>query len=357
MWNRAPLGVVLCAALVLGFIGNPGAVAEAKALVKEHPWMSSAYAEGVALYQKGQYEEAIPQFQTAWRTHPYNPNIPYYIGESLSHLGRWNSAKAYYQQAIMVGPNSTAGRLAIDSVGNIDAYNERYGWILPLETSPGPAAPEPLSVEEGEGQNVSETRIVPVSYLATAEDAPDYLDVVAGTNSGVVFYWPQASMPLKIYIESRYNGFEAQSMVRTAMNPWISASDGQIQYLFTADSSQADIIVKWPDRLKTFVQDGTNFEENGKTHVETKADGQLRLVVEITHFSVRGEAHSHDSMVQTLTHEMGHALGLLGHSDNPKDVMYFCSTQANKGAHLTRRDIQTMKRLYQGTTMASPLKQ
>ena len=57
-----------------------------------------------------------------------------------------------------------------------------------------------------------------------------------------------------------------------------------------------------------------------------------------------------ERLIDTAAHEMGHALGILMHSDNPRDVMY----PTNTATSLSARDYRTMEALYEladGTTI------
>jgi predicted Zn-dependent protease len=47
-------------------------------------------------------------------------------------------------------------------------------------------------------------------------------------------------------------------------------------------------------------------------------------------------------------HELGHGLGIWGHSQNPTDVMYF--SQVRQPPAISARDINTLKRIYQQPT-------
>jgi predicted Zn-dependent protease len=47
-------------------------------------------------------------------------------------------------------------------------------------------------------------------------------------------------------------------------------------------------------------------------------------------------------------HELGHGLGIWGHSNNPTDVMYF--SQVRQPPAISARDINTLKRIYQQPT-------
>jgi predicted Zn-dependent protease len=54
------------------------------------------------------------------------------------------------------------------------------------------------------------------------------------------------------------------------------------------------------------------------------------------------------TLLSGARHELGHALGLWGHSDRPSDVMYF--SQVGQPVGIADRDARTLKRVYEQPT-------
>jgi predicted Zn-dependent protease len=75
------------------------------------------------------------------------------------------------------------------------------------------------------------------------------------------------------------------------------------------------------------------------------------LALELTTRSPYGSSVNDPAQIRlTAAHEMGHALGLLMHSDNRRDVMYATNTATS----LSAQDYRTMEALYaieDGTTI------
>jgi predicted Zn-dependent protease len=54
------------------------------------------------------------------------------------------------------------------------------------------------------------------------------------------------------------------------------------------------------------------------------------------------------SLLATMRHELGHALGIWGHSPEAKDALYF--SQVSNPPAISQRDINTLKKVYQQPT-------
>jgi hypothetical protein len=117
-----------------------------------------------------------------------------------------------------------------------------------------------------------------------------------------------------------------------ALNLWNGKIGDAIQLTLT-DDADADITV-------SFVQPGSLAGGAiGRTDVTFRLNDQV-----LTHANVRlNLGLSPDEFLQVSAHEMGHALGIQGHSTDPRDLMY---TYAHTPAEVTERDLNTMSLSY-----------
>ena len=128
-----------------------------------------------------------------------------------------------------------------------------------------------------------------------------------------------------------------------AASQWSDAAGGKISFVYITSPVNPCVSVRW-------VKDHP-FGEAPPTIGITKLD--LAIINNVQYIqSVRmelavdgsnGQPMS-DSIMKLLSlHELGHAIGIWGHSDNPNDIM-FDTLDAQTG--LSARDINTINRLY-----------
>ncbi len=165
-------------------------------------------------------------------------------------------------------------------------------------------------------------------------------------NENVLLHWSRQQMPLRVHLPDPPQGFytdpeAVRDVVRESVTDWTDAAGpGLPSFAFVATPGEADIQIDWalesPDPswyIAFCVFSQTVF---------SKRFAVDRILV-IARW--RGGEPSLDAIYATLLHEMGHALGLGGHSPNPADVMYG-RANADARPELTERDRATLRALY-----------
>lgn len=175
----------------------------------------------------------------------------------------------------------------------------------------------------------------------------DYLQEMV---EGGVFRWPANNLPLRVYIGDGDNvsAYRPQykQLMRDAFNAWMEAANGKLSWQEVSDPRQADIVTTWSDDIS--IRNGQL--EAGRTTAITELDRRTRQrylrAAEIRILTRIGrKIFTEDDIRKTTLHEVGHALGLQGHSRTSSDIMY-ASLSRSQVPYLQDRDATTIKRLY-----------
>ena len=162
--------------------------------------------------------------------------------------------------------------------------------------------------------------------------ADDYFDRITVASNGRLTRFDRDRITVytdTIPIES---GVYQEALSRS-LSLWEKKTDGQLQFELTPDAAAADIRIKWAyqqDRRRSseYIGEAMLIRDMEGFHVEIEVSLRDRTSL---------KPHSPEVIQTALLHEIGHAIGLWGHSDDPSDVMYFASTAEGP----TARDIAT----------------
>jgi predicted Zn-dependent protease len=156
--------------------------------------------------------------------------------------------------------------------------------------------------------------------------------VIKGTIDGsidtVSFHWPRSYLPLRVWVDP---ADELSPHVGTAIARWQAAFlYGEVRAEMTDDSSHADIIVQ--NTVPPAGGAGVSLRVGARA---PECRGETDLYYDLTAKTVILPIRMYvwprftttppgleECYSLTVTHEFGHAIGLLGHSPDPSDVMY-----------------------------------
>ncbi|HEY9687787.1 MAG TPA: tetratricopeptide repeat protein [Coleofasciculaceae cyanobacterium] len=91
--------------------------------------MPNGFADGVKTYRDADYRAAKKSFARLHAEHPENSRITYYLAISEAQLGRFQQARALYQEIITLDPKSEAASLAREGLQYLPA--EQAAMDLP----------------------------------------------------------------------------------------------------------------------------------------------------------------------------------------------------------------------------------
>lgn len=175
-----------------------------------------------------------------------------------------------------------------------------------------------------------------ISSLSYASD--NYFHRIAMVSDGRITRFNK--FPITVYVE----GLEVQGKkyapdLRYAMKEWAVSSNDTANFKLVESADGADILVSW---VRTLESD--DYEHPlGVTELQRIDDDKFHITMQIALRDRKTyKPLTHEQMKTVFLHELGHAIGLWGHSQNKSDVMYY----AANALLLTPADIETLKLVY-----------
>ncbi|HEY9711892.1 MAG TPA: matrixin family metalloprotease, partial [Chroococcales cyanobacterium] len=165
------------------------------------------------------------------------------------------------------------------------------------------------------------------------------------------YRWPEEKIPLKVFVEDGrdvkgYKDSFRADLIKS-FNSWCEASDGRLCYRIVIDRRHADIDCGWTANPTEVAGDG-RVSERGSAKLTARAGIIQNATLKIlTRPILENGILSDDDMTKACLHEVGHVLGLQGHSTNNHDVMFYTVDTATVWPVLSRRDKRTIARLYE----------
>lgn len=150
---------------------------------------------------------------------------------------------------------------------------------------------------------------------------PNYIE--RAPFNGKIMRWDN-KFPLKVYIKnnsSKMPYFEAQ--VQKAFRQWQATSNNLVRFEFVNNEKDANIevVVNSSDEMKKCTDENCKYSV---AYTEPKISGDLLEKMQIFFYDSNnlGDAFSEEQIYNTALHEIGHSLGIMGHSQNKDDLMY-----------------------------------
>lgn len=186
-------------------------------------------------------------------------------------------------------------------------------------------------------QRQAEARLDRFKKIVLTQFERNYIRASLYENS--VLRWNEKTFPLKVYI-SKSIGENYFEIVKSAFAEWEQVSDGFFKFEYVASKELADICVDF--EIKITMPSDAGYYVGGST-IPLIESGQLlkRMDISINKQAPDGSVHSDEIIFLNLLHEIGHSLGIMGHSSNYHDLMYI-----NADNKFSQADINTIRLLY-----------
>ncbi|MBY0549595.1 MAG: tetratricopeptide repeat protein [Candidatus Obscuribacterales bacterium] len=162
--------------------------------------------------------------------------------------------------------------------------------------------------------------------------------------------WQPDQMPVRVFIAdgTGKHGYQPQfrALLKDAFAKWQAASEDRVTFQFVDSAPNALITCTWVDDPKVL----KSTIKKGDTKLSSLSGALIKANIRL----LLGTGGMNDPLMQfTALHEIGHAIGLQGHSPNPNDVMFFSANAGHRNHGLTPRDINTVRKVYAADLFAN----
>lgn len=299
--------------------------------------------EGLKLLKAKEYNKAIENFKAALKEHPNSWQTWQNIALCHLRLGDYKSTISAGQKSIEIGGLHAPQCLTIaGAYEGLGEFQKALAW-LKLACSVEPAQANNKIVQT-KIRELKDPLYSPIGNLG----APDYLESLISATK-----WHLEDLPLKVFVRKNIQmpefHAEFERLVRYAINQWCKATDNTISYKFVNSKESANLIFDYTESRERVSHDHAPGLDGSSNNRRRFSDGSVDRsnITVLVKDTPGGPSFRKSSMIsKTLLHEIGHALGMHGHSPNPQDVMFSSTTQESLTA-LSRRDTNTIRRLYE----------
>lgn len=271
---------------------------------------------------------------------------PYYFnkGRVLYNNGQYDSSVKFFERSLKANPDNTS---------------TRYFYVLALSKgTPTYSHQQSLykmanSKTKDMAQNYAQSKIYALKerLMDGMEDNYIYSAVL---NKDII-RWNAESFPLKVYIDTNSSpGAKYTESIKNAFYQW-SKDTGFLQFSLVQNPEDSDIELKFTDYQGPKCTSADCKYLLAVTTSKTDEFNRLtKMIITFYKNNPFGEENSEIQIYNTAIHEIGHALGISGHSDDPDDVMYgnhnsvthFSMPGEEEKVYLTKRDLNTVALLY-----------
>lgn len=268
---------------------------------------------------------------------------PYFFnkGKTLYNSGMYDGSIKFFERSLQTNPNNTAARyfLTLALTKGTPTYSHQEALYNMANSKTHDMA-----------QSYAKSQIIPLKESLIGEMDDNY--IYSAVQNKDILRWNIESFPLKVYFEQTKPSYRGN--IKKAFEQWGKAS-GFLQFKEVYKPEECDIEIKFtPYSGPKCESANCNYAVATTTNTTDKYHRLNRMIITFYNSNPFGEEFSPSEIYNTALHEIGHTLGISGHSDNPHDVMYASnhkisgvfSPYSHNIIYLSKRDLNTLALLY-----------
>lgn len=196
-----------------------------------------------------------------------------------------------------------------------------------------------------EASKLADTILMNMRKQLDAQVGPNYIDNVLFEDA--LIRWNISSpITYSIFSDSSVSK-DIIAAVKEAFLDWQAATNGVITFKETPGNKNANICVNFMDDIS--LKDTYEPNKVGKVIPVIYKEQLKKMDICLRKVNPKRQSYNKDQFYTVALHEIGHALGLGGHSADSNDIMYYTGDYIDETTikkDITKRDMNTLNLLY-----------
>ena len=271
------------------------------------------------------------------------PNILFLQGKSSLEKKEYVKAYKSLKQAYSFDKNNIDLRYYyVQSLIKLKPNKEVQKAVFEIATSD----------KNDSAQQLAQIQISKWKYNVLKNIGDNYIEQAPLDNG--ILRWDVEQFPIKVYVQSNIKIPDYYlTEIRRALSQWQS-STGFLKFKEIENQKNANIIIKIEPLPQNICENGNCKFVVGYTTPNIKGNFLKDMTIILYDKDPNNNYYSDKELYNTILHEIGHALGIMGHSYSSEDLMYMSSSENNNlysqyrssFQYLSSKDINTIKLLY-----------
>ena len=268
---------------------------------------------------------------------------PYYFnkGKNLYNAGQYDASIKFFERSLQANPDNSASRyfLTLALTKGTPTYSHQQALYLMAN-----------SKNKDIAQSYAKSQLFGLKERLIEGMEDNY--IYSAVLNKDILRWNIESFPLKVYFEQTTPAYREN--IKKAFEQWAKAS-GFLQFQEVYKPEDANIEIKFSNYADPKCTSANcNYVIATTTNSTDRYNRLDKMIINFYKTNPFGEEFSPSEIYNTALHEIGHTLGISGHSDNPHDVMYASnhkvsgvfSPYSHNIIYLSKRDLNTLALLY-----------
>lgn len=282
------------------------------------------------------FEQAERCYRKASEFEPTNAKYLSNVSNMLSKLSKYEEAKVFANRAVAANPKSF---FAWNDLSQAESFLGDYKNAAKHCRQAMTFCSNPSEAQKMQSF-IAHLELQAKRTGSDQENTEDYLKQVDTER------WDVAN-PIRVYIHPglTVRGYKPEylPMLKSCFQEWSDATNGGIRFEYVSSPKEGQILCRWTANQS----DMTSSSEYGISIIVINANHTIKSS-EVILLSIpvwKNEVITSEKARFTALHEVGHSLGIRGHSLNAGDIM-FDLLAFKPRTHLSARDVRTIQLLY-----------